>query len=142
MINMEKESIDFNSRFIDANEIYNKIINESNQNIDKYKRDRQEVLDGYFSILRDEREELIDEVLSACPSYDKFMDLYKNSEKHMVQLYLPQYLITAYNNGYVYDVSKYDKVLNKYRLLLSELITYKESNKYLVMNVENKVKTK
>ena len=147
MINVEKEVIDFNSHFVEADKIFKEDIHKARiskakEKINKYKRDRQEVLDGYFSIIKDKGEELINETLNTCPSYDKFMDLYKDGEKRMVQLYIPQHLIIAYNNGYVYDDSKYDKVLNKYRLLLSDLIIYKESNKSLVMNVENKVKTK
>ena len=147
MINVEKEVIDFNSDFVVIDEISKKDthkakISEAEEKINKYKRDRQEVLDGYFSILKDESEELIDEVLTSCPSYDKFMDLYKDSEKHRVQLYLPQHLITAYNNGYVYDTQKYEKVLSKYRNLYSELVIYKESNKILVEGVKNKIKTK
>ena len=146
MINIEKEVIDFNSHFVDLDETHEDIhrekISNAKEKINKYKRDRQEVLDGYFSILKDKSEESINETLNTCPSYDKFMDLYKDSEKHRVQLYLPQHLITAYNNGYVYDTQKYEKVLSKYRNLYSELVIYKESNKILVEGVKNKIKTK
>lgn len=146
MINIEKEVIDFNSHFVDLDETHEDVhrekISKAKEKINKYRRDRQEVLEGYFSIIKDKSEELIDEVLNTCPSYDRFMDLYKDGEKRMVQLYLPQHLITAYNNGYVYDTQKYEKVLSKYRNLYSELVIYKESNKILVEGVKNKVKTK
>ena len=146
MINIEKEVIDFNSHFVDLDETHEDIhrekISNAKEKINKYKRDRQEVLDGYFSIIKDKSEELINETLNTCPSYDKFMDLYKDGEKRMVQLYLPQHLITAYNNGYVYDTQKYEKVLSKYRNLYSELVIYKECNKILVEGVKNKIKTK
>lgn len=146
MINIEKEVIDFNSHFVDLDETHEDIhrekISNAKEKINKYKRDRQEVLDGYFSIIKDKSEELINETLNTCPSYDKFMDLYKDGEKRMVQLYLPQHLITAYNIGYVYDTQKYEKVLSKYRSLYSELVIYKESNKIIVEGVKNKIKTK
>ena len=146
MINIEKEVIDFNSHFVDLDETHEDIhrekISNAKEKINKYKRDRQEVLDGYFSIIGDKSEILINETLNTCPSYDKFMDLYKDGEKRMVQLYLPQHLITAYNNGYVYDTQKYEKVLSKYRNLYSELVIYKECNKILVEGVKNKIKTK
>lgn len=130
-IDDEEKSIKFNENFasIDNEEYHPHIdnIEESNSMIQKYLLEREEVLNGYKTVIED-RDEVILKVLEEVPSYSKFDSLYQNQKEHGTQLYLNQQLINAYNLGYMFDKGVYEDIINKYRNLYSDLVSEKQQD--------------
>ena len=151
-INTEKATIDFNSNFLWADksniETYHKNeIEKSKEQIREYLKYREEILEDYLSILdkRGSFEEITYEVLKTIPSYNKFGDLYKDLEKHILQPDIHQHLINAYNLGYMNKDVNYVDQLNKYRFLFNDLylsMQQNQANLEAIRNVKKAVKKK
>ena len=148
-IDEEQKDIEFNKRFLFAGtkkeHPYKDDIDKSTCKIQEYSLVRKEVLDGYKAIMRkrDSHSDVILETLETLPSYNKFDSLYKNQKEWGTQLYLNQQLINAYNLGYIFEKNTYDEIINKYRLLYSELLIEKQKNESMVFNQrQNDIKKK
>ena len=139
-IDEKQKNIEFNESFLFADtekdHPHKDGIAESNCKIQEYSLVREEVLDGYKSIIdkKDSHSDVILKTLEAFPSYNKFDSLYKDHKECGTQLYLNQQLINAYNLGYIFDKGTYDNVVNKYRQLYGELFTEKQHNDSIVFN--------
>ena len=79
VINQQQEKINYNSRFIDfekylENNVHVDAIDKSNGFLTKYLKDRDEVLEGYISIMDGVaiKYEYVLDILEMCPSYENF----------------------------------------------------------------------
>lgn len=144
----EYENIDYYSKFInpiDKNDRHYEDIEKARKRIDKYMIDRNEVKDGFNSTIKEfySSREFVDPVLDEVPSFKKFGDLYNDFQKNRYQLNLQIEFMKAYNlglatNDYYEGKYDYEKRMNLFRKLFSELTVFVSTNEAAVKNVKVK----
>lgn len=144
----EYENIDYYTKFInpiDKNDRHFEDIEKSRNRIDKYMIDRNEVKDGFNSTIKEfySSREFVDPVLDEVPSFKKFSDLYNDFQKNRYQLNLQIEFMKAYNlglatNDYYKGKYDYEKRMNLFRRLFSELTVFVSTNEAAVKNVKVK----
>jgi hypothetical protein len=144
----EYENIDYYSKFInpiDKNDRHYEDIEKARKRIDKYMIDRNEVKDGFNSTIKEfySSREFVDPVLDEVPSFKKFSDLYNDFQKNRYQLNLQIEFMKAYNlglatNDYYKGKYDYEKRMNLFRRLFSDLTVFVSTNEAAVKNVKVK----
>lgn len=144
----EYENINYYSKFInplDKNDRHYEDIEKSRNRIDKYMIDRREIIDGFNTIINEyySSREFVDPVLAEVPSFKKFNDLYNDFQKNSYQLNLQIEFMKAYNlglatNDYYKGKYDYEKRMNIFRKLFSDLTVFVSTNEAAVKNVKIK----